>query len=83
MKLRLWEQRPHTAPGASLTGVASEEPAGDVPTAVPPAADSGVDHADSEHAGATNDDECCALLRGDPVRRTSSRRRRRPHTQEH
>jgi hypothetical protein len=76
MKLRLWEQRPQTAP-ASLTGVASEEPAGDIPAAVPHVAGNGIDHADSEPAVATNDDECCALLRGDPVRRAPPRRRAR------
>lgn len=82
MKLRLWEQRPRTTP-ASLTGVASEEPADDIPAAVPHVAGSAVDHADCEHAVATNDDECCALLRGDPVRRAPSRRRRRRNAQEH
>ena len=81
MKLRLWEQRRRTAPDASLTGVAPEEPGGDIPVAVPPAG-SGVDHADSEHAAETDHDECCALLRGDPVRRAPRRRERR-HTQEH
>ena len=83
MKLRLWEERPRTAPVASLTGVASEEPADALASAAPPAAGSGVDHADSEHAGTTNDDGCCALLRGEPVRRTPSRRRGRHHGQEH
>ena len=82
MKLRLWEHPPRTAPAASLTGVASDEPAGAIPAADPPAADSGVDHADSEHAAETDHDECCALLRGDPGR-PAPRRRGRRHTQEH
>jgi hypothetical protein len=80
MKLRLWEQRPRAA---SLTGVASEEWAGDIPTAVPPDAGSGIDHADSQHAAATDNDECCALLRGDPVRWGPFRRRGRRDGQKH
>jgi hypothetical protein len=80
MKLRPWEHPARTAPGASLTGVASEEPAGEIP-AVSPVTGSG-DHADSEHAAETDNDECCALLRGDPVCRPPRRRGRR-HTQEH
>jgi hypothetical protein len=82
MKPRPWEQRPRTA-AASLTGVASEEPAGDIPAAVTPVAGSGIDPADSEHAVATDNDECCALLRGDPVRRAPPRRRGQRGGQKH
>jgi hypothetical protein len=83
MKLRLWEHRPRTARCASLTGVASDEAAGDIPAAVRSTADSGVDHADSEHSAATDNDECCALLRGEPVRRSPFRLRQRRNWPEH
>ena len=81
MKPRLWE-RPRTAPPPSLTGVASEEPTGDIRAAAPVAAGSGVDHADPEPAlVADQDDECCALLRGDVVREDAPRRRQRRRAQ--
>jgi hypothetical protein len=83
MKLHLWEQRRRTTAHASLTGVASDEPAGDIPAAVPSAAGSGVDHADSEPSTATDNDECCALLRGDPGRRSPFRLRQRRNAPEH
>ena len=82
MKLHLWE-RPRAAPPPSLTGVVSEEPAGDIPAAAPTAAGSGVDHADPAPATvADKDDECCALLRGDAVREDAPRRRQQRGAQQ-